>query len=516
MTTDSTILALDQGTTSSRAMLFGTDGSVKGLEQQDLPLKTPHSGWVEQDGMQIVRDTLSCAEALIKDTKPAAIGITNQRETTLIWDRETGKPIYNAIVWQDRRTAGICEELKTVESWDEIPRRNTAATAARPFGRPRGGVEQSETAVSDIESEFTNKTGLLLDPYFSATKIAWILDHVDGARARAEAGKLAFGTVETWLIWHLSGGQVHKTDATNAARTALMNIQTGEWDEELLRLFRIPEAVLPEIVDNTHDFGTWNGIPIAASVGDQQGASVGQACFEPGMMKSTYGTGCFALVTIGPNFKQSENRLLTTIASRINGHTEYALEGSIFVAGAAIQFLRDNLGFFEKSSETEAMALSVPDSDGVVFVPALTGLGAPYWNPDVRGAIFGLSRGTTPAHITRAALEAQAYQTRDLMDAMRADSGVDIDTMRVDGGLVANNFVCQTLADETGCRVERPVNTECTAWGAASLAMIQKGLADQASLSTLWRGERVFKPDPSADSGYGHWQKAVAALIPTK
>ena len=476
---DELILALDQGTTSSRAMMFGANGDVKAVEQRELPLITPHSGWVEQDGEQIIRDSIACAEAVLQQGKPAALGISNQRETTLIWDRDTGKPVYNAIVWQDRRTADICERLKA-----------------------EGG-----------EPEMSAKTGLLLDPYFSATKMAWILDHVDGARDKAEAGKLAFGTVETWLIWHLTGGKVHKTDATNAARTALMNINSGEWDEDLLRLFNIPQAILPEIVDNTHDFGEWQGIPIAAAVGDQQGASFGQACFTPGMMKSTYGTGCFALMMIGDQFKPSNNRLLTTIASRINGHTEYALEGSIFVAGAAIQFLRDNLGLFAHAAETEAMANSVPDSDGVVFVPALTGLGAPYWNADVRGAIFGLSRGTTAAHITRAALEAQAFQTRDLMDAMRSDSGVDIQTMRVDGGLVANNFVCQAIADQTGCAVERPVNTECTAWGAASLAMIQSRLADRESLVKLWQKDKGFQPETAGGDAYTLWQAAVRKLL---
>lgn len=474
------ILALDQGTTSSRAMLFTPQGQVVDMRQEGLAIITPHSGWVEQDCDAIVADTLRCAKALAHGRDIAAIGITNQRETTIIWDRRTGKAIYNAIVWQDRRTADLCEDLK-------------------------------KQALEPMVSE---KTGLLLDPYFSATKIAWILDHVDGARALADAGHLAFGTVDSYLIWHMTDGAVHATDVTNASRTALYNIQTLDWDEELLDVFNVPRSLLPNVCESMDNYGQWEGIPIRGIAGDQQAAAIGQACFEPGMMKSTYGTGCFALMIMGQEFKPSQNRLLTTIASRINGVTTYALEGSIFVAGAAVQFLRDNLGFFDDAAQSECIATSVANTQGVVFVPALTGLGAPYWDPHVRGAIFGLSRGTNTAHITRAALEAQAFQTRDLIKAMREDSGLDLSRIRVDGGLVSNDFVCQSIADQTECYVERPINTETTAWGAGALAAWAAGLTDQAQLRQAWHSETVFKPqqDMRDEQAYASWQQAIDCL----
>lgn len=474
------ILAIDQGTTSSRAVVFDKDGKVYQSAQKELPLITPHSGWVEQDAQQIIDDSIACAKEVMQDRSFAGIGITNQRETTIIWDKRTGKAIYNAIVWQDRRTAEFCNLLKS----------------------------------KGHESMVSETTGLLLDPYFSATKIAWILDHMDGARADAEAGHLAFGTVDSYLIWHLTDGKVHATDVTNASRTAIYNIQTLQWDQELLDLFDIPASLLPEVKDNIADYGSWNGIAIRAIAGDQQSAAIGQACFEPGMLKSTYGTGCFALMTMGSQFKPSKNRLLTTIASRIDGKVTYALEGSIFVAGAAIQFLRDNLDFFDDAAQSEVMADSVDCSDGVVFVPALTGLGAPYWNPDVRGAIFGLSRGTTAAHITRAALEAQAFQTRDLITAMREDSGLDLSTIRVDGGLANNNFVCQAIANQSSALVQRPDSTETTIWGSAALAACGAGLSDLKTLSDIWSCAEEFTPNPDqrAEDDYALWQDSIQRL----
>ncbi|HBR67964.1 MAG TPA: glycerol kinase, partial [Rhodospirillaceae bacterium] len=388
------LLAIDQGTTSSRAIIFSPEGDILAVRQKELKLHYPQSGWVEQNPDDILADTLWACEGVLGEVGDvAAIGITNQRETTIIWDRDSGKPVYNAIVWQDRRTADLCASLKAKGHEDMV----------------------------------SGKTGLLLDPYFSATKIAWILDNVDGARAKAKAGKLAFGTVDTFLLWHLTGGKVHATDATNASRTMLYNIVEQRWDEELLRLFNIPQSILPEVKDNVADFGSaalaGRNVRIGGMAGDQQAALIGQACFEHGMVKSTYGTGCFALMNIGGAFKRSQNRLLTTIGYRLDGKTTYAVEGSIFVAGAAIQWLRDGLGVFASAKESEALALSVPDNGGVYFVPAFTGLGAPYWRPEARAIICGLGRESTRAHITRAALEAQGYQTLDLMDAMRRDSG---------------------------------------------------------------------------------------------
>ena len=450
------IIAIDQGTTSSRAILFNADGSIADLRQKELKLHFPNKGWVEQDPRHILNDSLWACRPLVSD-QVAAIGITNQRETTVVWDRKTGEAIYNAIVWQDRRTAETCARLK---------------------------AQGHEEAVRQ-------KTGLLLDPYFSATKLAWILDNVDGARARAEKGELAFGTVDTWLLWHLTGR--HLTDVTNASRTLLYNIVEQRWDDDLLELFNIPASLLPEVKDNMADFGSTKPgvldrvINIGGVAGDQQAALIGQACFETGMVKSTYGTGCFALMNIGTEFKTSDNRLLTTAAYRCKGELHYALEGSIFAAGTAVQWLRDELKFFAHAAESEALARSVPDNNGVYMVPAFTGLGAPHWDPDALATISGLSRESSAAHITRAALEAQAYQSFDLMSAMEADCGESPAVIRADGGLVANGFVCQFLADILDKPVEIPAVAETTAWGAASLAAVQAGVfADLGDVSAAW------------------------------
>lgn len=492
--TAKTILAIDQGTTSSRAILFSAKGEILALSQKELRLTYPHKGWVEQDARDIWHDTLSCCRNIIRDHADeaaaiAAIGITNQRETTVIWDRDTGQPIYNAIVWQDRRTADICRTLK------------------------EQGHEKTVSA----------KTGLLLDPYFSATKIGWILDHVDGAREKAEAGKLAFGTIDSFLIWKLTKGRHHVTDITNASRTMLYNIVTQDWDDELLTLFNIPRAMLPEVKDNVADFGTTDPefldkpYTIGGVAGDQQAALIGQACFKEKMIKSTYGTGCFALMNIGNEFKQSQNKLLTTPAYRFDGKITYAIEGSIFVAGAAIQWLRDGLGLFQDAAESEALATSVPDNNGVYFVPAFTGLGAPYWNPDARALISGLSRESTKAHITRAALEAQAFQTRDLLEAMSADTGFSPEIIRADGGLVANQFVCQNIADILGVRLDIPTVQETTALGATYLAGlyagIYKGLDD---IAEHWQLAKQYTPAmdrAEADSHYGEWKALIKKAL---
>ena len=479
-----TLLAIDQGTTSSRAILFSPRGEILALKQKELTLHYPHSGWVEQDARDIWNDTLWACEGVMKGAKNvAAIGITNQRETTIIWDRKTGEPVYNAIVWQDRRTADKCAQLKA------------------------DGHEETVSA----------KTGLLIDPYFSATKIAWILDNVKGARARAKAGELAFGTVDSWLLWNLTGGKVHATDATNASRTMLFDIVKNEWCAELCALFGVPQSLLPEVRDNVAEFGATDlfGAPltIGGIAGDQQAALIGQACFEKGMVKSTYGTGCFALMNIGGEFRQSQNRLLTTVGYRLDGVTTYALEGSIFVAGAAIQWLRDGLRIFGDAKESETLATSVPDNNGVYFVPAFTGLGAPYWEPEARGLICGLGRDSTKAHITRAALEAQGFQTLDLMAAMEDDSGVSVASIRADGGLVANNFMTQFLADMLGRSVEVPEVAECTAWGAAALAGLYSGVfKDVSGITAAWRLDKRFESAMNADERarlYDGWKHAV-------
>lgn len=484
-----TILAIDQGTTSSRAIVFSEDGNILAAAQKELRLVYPQNGWVEQNPEDIWADTRACcSDVLKKYPDVAAIGITNQRETTILWDRATGKPLYNAIVWQDRRTADLCARLKS----------------------------------AGHEKKVTEKTGLLLDPYFSATKIAWILDNVPGARDRAARGAVAFGTVDCFLLWHLTGGKVHATDATNASRTMLFNIRTQEWDADLLTLFNIPRAILPEVKDNVADFGTTDTslfgrtLPIGGMAGDQQAALIGQTCFTPGMAKSTYGTGCFMLMNIGTDFKTSPHRLLTTIAYRLNGQTSYALEGAIFVAGAAVQWLRDNLKIITHAFETETLARSAADTDGVYFVPAFTGLGAPYWDPEARGGIFGLTRGTTNAHIVRATLEAQGYQTRDILSAFAADGGYALTTLRADGGLMTNEFVCQFLADMLDCPIELPKITETTAVGAAYLAGLSAGIyRGLDDLSARWACGKRFTPvmDPARrENLYAGWQSAVRRI----
>lgn len=491
---DQYLLAIDQGTTSSRAILFNTSGDIIDVKQKELPLYYPHKGWVEQDAEDIWNDTVWAVRGIVQKLggdadKIAGLGITNQRETTIVWDKHTGKPVYNAIVWQDRRTAEYCAALKE----------------------------------KGHEGSVSEKTGLLLDPYFSASKIAWILDNVDHARDRAERGDLLFGTVDCYLIWKLTNGQSHLTDVTNACRTLLYNVKTQGWDDDLLKLFNIPRSMLPEVQDNVSGFGTVDAalcgrsFTIGGVAGDQQAALIGQGCFEHGMVKSTYGTGCFALMNIGAEFIQSENRLLTSIAYRIDGAVTYALEGSIFVAGAAVQWLRDGLKLFDDAAESEALARSVADNNQVYFVPAFTGMGAPYWRPDVKGVIVGLSRESTAAHITRAALEAQAYQTRDLMGAMAADSGVEPAVIRADGGLVRNGFMCEFLADMLDTAIEIPKVVETTAWGAACLAGLYCGVFGGLSdVAQKWAAEKRYEPRVSDDERkalYAGWGDAVKMIL---
>lgn len=485
------LLAIDQGTSSSRAIIFSDTGDIKAVYQTEIALSYPQRGWVEQDPQELWDVTKGVIlQALSGDRDLAAgirgAGITNQRETTILWDRHTGKAVYNAIVWQDRRTAAQCQALKEAGQEDMI----------------------------------RQKTGLLLDPYFSATKIAWILDNVEGVRARAAAGDLLFGTVDSFLLWHLTGGRVHLSDSTNASRTMLYNIHTHDWDDDLLALFDIPRALLPDIRPNISDFGVFDSdifgrdIPIGGVAGDQSAAMIGQGCLTQGMLKVTYGTGCFALLNTGQAARESQHRLLTTVAFRVGDVTHYALEGSIFNAGTAIQFLRDNFCFFEHAKETEAMARSVDDNGGVFFVPAFTGLGAPHWNPDARGLISGLTRDTQKAHVVRAALEAQACQTRDLLDAMTADSGEGITRLRVDGGLVANAFMCQAVADITQITVDVPIIREASAWGAACLAGVQAGVFEALEdAAALWRSDRLYTPEYSAEESdifYALWQGVIA------
>jgi len=480
------ILAIDQGTTSTRAMLFGADGKVLDSEQRELPLITPQSGWVEQDAAIIWRDVVDVVSACIARAgagRIAAIGITNQRETIVAWDAENGRPLYNAIVWQDRRGAPLCEKLKN-----------------------------REEAVQE-------KTGLLLDPYFSATKISWLMDNVPDIAAAATAGRLRLGTIDAYLLWRMTGGRVFSTDATNASRTMLYDVRRGQWDEELCALFNVPVTALPQVMDSNAHFADVDAavfgaaLPVRAVLGDQQAALFGQACFSPGMVKSTYGTGCFALMNAGEKFTLSKNRLLTTIAWRIDGKVTYAAEGAIFVAGAAIQFLRDTLSLIGTAAQSEALAETVPDAGGVVFVPALTGLGAPHWNPRARGGILGLSRGTTAAHIVRAALEAQAYQTRDLIDAFTADTGMTLKVLRVDGGLARNALVCRMIATMLGIPVERPANTETTAWGAAALAGIGAGLLTRDDVvAVAARGATRFESQDNLKLDYSRWTGAVGAI----
>ncbi|MBM6592919.1 glycerol kinase GlpK [Microvirga sp. BT291] len=489
------VLALDQGTTSSRAIVFDGAYKIRGIGQREFPQHFPRPGWVEHDPEDLWRTVvetmrMALADASLSASDIAAIGITNQRETAVVWDRKTGKAIHNAIVWQDRRTADICAALK--------------ADGSEPF--------------------ITERTGLIADSYFSATKVAWILDHVEGARARAENGDLAFGTVDSWLLWHLTGGKRHVTDATNASRTMLCNIDTGQWDDELLRLLRVPRAMLPEILECIDDFGATDpalfgvAIPIRGVAGDQQAATVGQACFRPGMMKSTYGTGCFALLNTGHDRVPSQNRLLTTIAYRINGRTTYALEGSIFIAGAAVQWLRDGLGILQRAEQSGAFAEKADPQQEVYLVPAFTGLGAPWWHAEARGALYGLTRNTGPHEIARAALESVCFQTRDLLEAMRQDWAASADTvLRVDGGMVASDWTMQRLADILDSPVDRPVVLETTALGAAWLAGCGQGVwPDQDGFAGSWRLDRRFEPrmEPEARrKSVAGWKLAVERTI---
>jgi len=487
------ILAMDQGTTSSRAIVFDPSYSIVALAQEEFQQLFPNSGWVEHRPADIWRTALNTAKAAIiksgiSPKQIAAVGITNQRETTIIWDRKTGEPVYNAIVWQDRRTAEYCNGLKS----------------------------------QDHEPSITKKTGLLLDPYFSATKLAWILDNVDGARERAEAGELAFGTVDTWLLWNLTEGASHATDATNAARTMLYNIHRGEWDAELLALFNIPPNLLPTVKDCAADFGHSSllgaMIPILGIAGDQHAATLGQACFNPGMVKSTYGTGCFALLNTGDTPVNSSNRLLTTIAYQLNGKTTYALEGSIFIAGAAVQWLRDGLGIIDSAEQSGELAAKADDNQQVYMIPAFTGLGAPWWDPDARGALIGLTRGTGPAELSRAALESVCYQTLDLLNAMQSDWNQVADTvLRVDGGMVASDWTMQRLADILQSPIDRPVIAETTALGAAWLAGSRAGIwPDQAGFAECWQLDRQFSPKMSEQERthrVAGWDQAIRRIL---
>jgi glycerol kinase len=491
------ILAIDQGTTSSRAIVFDGAMRVKATAQEEFPQHFPQSGWVEHDPSDIWATVASVSRGAIEKAGigPAgisAIGITNQRETTLVWDRETGQPVHNAIVWQDRRTAAFCNTLRA----------------------------------QGFEPEVTGRTGLLLDPYFSATKLAWILDHVEGARERAAEGKLLFGTVDCFLIWKLTGGQVHATDATNAARTMLYNIRKGGWDDLLCEYLRIPRAMLPEVRDCAADFGMTRTdlfgrpIPILGVAGDQQAATIGQACFQPGMMKSTYGTGCFALLNTGDTPVTSRNRLLTTIAYQFGGKPTYALEGSIFVAGAVVQWLRDGLGIIRKASETQKLAESADPGQEVYLVPAFTGLGAPHWDPEARGAVFGLTRNTGPAEFARAALESVGFQTCDLLEAMQDDwaAGEGAQSvLRVDGGMSASDWSMQFLSDIIGAQVDRPVVLETTALGAAWLAGMQAGVyPDQGGFAADWSLDRRFSPvmdQATRDRRVAGWRDSVRRTL---
>ncbi|WP_208350417.1 glycerol kinase GlpK [Pseudaestuariivita rosea] len=490
------ILAIDQGTTSSRAIVFDGEMQVKAIAQEEFKQHFPQSGWVEHDVSDIWSTTAGTCRAAIEKANLgvgdiAAIGITNQRETTVVWDRETGKPLYNAIVWQDRRTAEICQALKA----------------------------------DGHEAMVTEKTGLLLDPYFSGTKLKWILDNHEGARARAADGKLLFGTVDSYLIWRLTGGAQHVTDATNAARTMLYNIREGKWDSDICTLFDIPMQMLPEVRDCAADFGMTRAdlfgspLPILGVAGDQQAATIGQACFQPGMLKSTYGTGCFALLNTGDALVSSQNRLLGTIAYQLDGRTTYALEGSIFIAGAVVQWLRDGLKIIREAAETQPLAERADETQQLYLVPAFTGLGAPYWDAECRGAIYGLTRGSGPAEFARAALESVGYQTRDLLEAMTADWHGAAATLRVDGGMSASDWTMQFLADIIGAPVDRPKVLETTALGAAWLAGMRAGIyPDQDGFARTWALEQTFTPTmPQAlrDQKYAGWKDAVRRTLTT-
>ncbi len=492
------VMAIDQGTTSSRAILFNKDGSIHAVEQREFTQIFPQSGWVEHDAMEIWGSVQSCVSQLMashdvtaKDI--VAIGITNQRETTVVWDKHTGLPVYNAIVWQSRQTAGICDELKA-QGYDEMVR---------------------------------GKTGLLIDAYFSGTKVKWILDNVEGAREKAEKGDLLFGTMDTWIIWKLSGGSVHVTDYTNASRTLMYNIFDLKWDDELLQMLTVPNSMLPavrnssEVYAHTEPSLFFNeSVPIAGIAGDQQAALFGQACFEPGMAKNTYGTGCFMLMNTGEKAVRSKNGLLTTIAWGLDGKVEYALEGSIFVAGSAIQWLRDGLRMFKNAAESEEYAARVNSTDGVYMVPAFVGLGTPYWDSEARGAIFGLTRGTSKEHFVRATLESLAYQTKDVLTAMEADSGITLTTLRVDGGATMNNFLMQFQSDMLGVPVERPEVLETTALGAAYLAGLAVGYwQSKQDITDNWLIGKTFRDgmeEGTRDHLYSGWKKAVEATCAFK
>lgn len=492
------ILSLDQGTTSSRAILFNKAGEIVHVAQKEFTQHFPKPGWVEHNANEIWGSILAViasvlSESNVKPEQIAGIGITNQRETTVVWDKETGVPVYNAIVWQSRQTSGICDELK-------------------------------EKGYNDL---FREKTGLLIDAYFSGTKVKWILDNVEGARQKAEEGKLLFGTIDTWLIWKLSGGRAHVTDYSNASRTLMFNIYDLKWDEELLEILGVPASMLPEVKPSSevyaqtiayHFFG--HEVPIAGAAGDQQAALFGQACFEKGMAKNTYGTGCFMLMNTGEKAVRSEHGLLTTLAWGLNGKVEYALEGSIFVAGSAIQWLRDGLRMLKNAKDSEDYASKVESTDGVYVVPAFVGLGTPYWDSDVRGAVFGLTRGTSKEHFVRATLESLAYQTKDVLSAMEADSGIELKTLRVDGGAVKNNFLMNFQSDILNVPVERPVVNETTALGAAYLAGLAVGYWEsQEEIAKQWAIDRSFDPKMSEedrDQLYGGWKKAVKAAMAFK
>ena len=485
------VLALDQGTTSSRSILFDESSNIVAVAQKEFTQIFPKPGWVEHNANEIWSTQIGTmaevvANAGIDPSEIAAIGITNQRETTVVWEKATGKPVYNAIVWQSRQTMGICDDIKA----------------------------------KGLADKFRQKTGLVVDAYFSGTKVKWILDNVEGARAKAEAGELLFGTIDTWLIWKLSGGKVHVTDYSNASRTLMYNIRDLKWDDELLEILTVPKSMLPEVRPSSEVYGltapaVFQGaeIPIAGAAGDQQAALFGQTCFRPGMAKNTYGTGCFMLMNTGSELYSSKNGLLTTIAWGIEGKVEYALEGSIFVAGSAVQWLRDGLKAIEAAQDSEYYAGKVSDAEGVYVVPAFVGLGAPYWDMKARGAILGLTRGTTKGHIIRATLDSMAYQTKDVLGAMEADSGIKLQALKVDGGAVANNLLMQFQSDILGVPVDRPVVTETTALGAAYLAGLAVGVwANKEDLIQNWQLNRRFEPTMGADERaklYAGWQKAV-------
>jgi glycerol kinase len=492
------LLALDQGTSSSRSIIFDAEGQIVAMAQQELTQIFPQPGWVEHNPLEIWRAQLATArqvlaKAGLKASDMRALGITNQRETTVVWDRQTGQPIHNAIVWQDRRAEATCVQLR---------------------------AQGKEALILD-------KTGLRIDAYFSATKLKWLLDHVPGARAKAERGELAFGTIDSWLMWQLTQGALHATDVTNASRTMLFNVRTQQWDAELLALLEIPPSLMPKVRPSSGDFGEvrpellGHAIPIGGVAGDQQSASFGQACFTPGMAKNTYGTGCFLLMHSGSQFRPSQNGLLTTIAAQTSAQTEFAMEGSVFVGGAVVQWLRDGLQAFQSSADAESLAQSVPDSGGVMMVPAFTGLGAPYWEPDARGTITGITRGTTLAHIARASLESIAFQSAALVQAMNRDAisagAVPVSVLRVDGGACANNLLMQFQANLLGIPVVRPVVTETTALGAAWLAGLSCGVYENTDeLASLWRAERTFTPTLSATRAaelMAEWEHAVRQTV---